>query len=103
MTDAGCVENIESLLKLPEVLEAVGGVLLNQDFDSENFRFTSVQTDSRNVVENTLFVPLIGENQDGHSYIPQALEKGASAVFISKKTSKNLWDDLRNQAADTKM
>ena len=102
MTDAGCVENIESLLNLPEVLEAVGGVLLNQDFDSEGFCFTSVQTDSRNVAEKTLFVPLIGENQDGHSYIPQALEKGASAVFISKKTSKNLLDGIKNLAADNK-
>ena len=102
MTDAKSVENIESLLKLPEILEAVGGVLLNGDFPSENFCFMNVQTDSRNVVEKSLFVPLIGENQDGHSYIPQALEKKASAVFVSKKTSKNLLDDLKKQAADNK-
>ena len=102
MTDAVCVENIESLLTLPEVLEAVGGVLMNQNFDSKDFCFTNVQTDSRNVVEKTLFVPLIGENQDGHSYIPQALEKKASAVFVSKKTSKNLLDGLKKQAADNK-
>ncbi len=102
MTDAKSVENIESLLKLPEILEVVGGVLLNGDFPSENFCFTNVQTDSRNVVEKSLFVPLIGENQDGHSYIPQALEKKASAVFVSKKTSKNLLDDLKKQAADNK-
>jgi len=102
MTDAKSVENIESLLKLSETLEAVGGVLLNQDFDSESFCFTGVQTDSRLVAEKSLFVPLIGEFQDGHSYIPQALEKGASAVFISKKTSKNLLDDLKKEAADNK-
>ena len=102
MADARSAENIESLLKLPEILEAVGGVLLNGDFPSENFCFMNVQTDSRNVVEKSLFVPLIGENQDGHSYIPQALEKGASAVFVSKKTSKNLLDDLKKQAADNK-
>ena len=102
MTDAKSVENIESLLKLSETLEAVGGVLLNGDFPSENFCFTSVQTDSRLVAEKSLFVPLIGEFQDGHSYIPSALEKGASAVFVSKKTSKNLLDGLKRQAADNK-
>ncbi|WP_294427912.1 UDP-N-acetylmuramoyl-tripeptide--D-alanyl-D-alanine ligase [uncultured Treponema sp.] len=102
MTDAKSVENIESLLKLSETLEAVGGVLLNGDFPSENFCFTSVQTDSRLVVEKSLFVPLIGENQDGHLYVPQALEKGASAVFVSKKTSKNLLEDLKKQAENNK-
>lgn len=102
MTDAKSVENIESLLKLSETLEAVGGVLLNGEFPSENFCFTSVQTDSRLVAEKSLFVPLIGEFQDGHIYIPSALEKGASAVFISKKTSKNLLDDLKNQAVHNK-
>ncbi len=102
MTDAKSVENIESLLKLSETLEAVGGVLLNQDFDSENFCFTSVQTDSRLVVEKSLFVPLIGEFQDGHIYIPSALEKGASAVFISKKTSKNLLEGFKKEAENNK-
>ncbi|MBQ4379024.1 MAG: UDP-N-acetylmuramoyl-tripeptide--D-alanyl-D-alanine ligase [Treponema sp.] len=102
MTDAKSVENIESLLKLPETLEAVGGVLLNGDFPSENFCFTSVATDSRGVRKNTLFVPLIGEFQDGHSYVPQALSNGASAVFISKKTSKNLLEGFKKEAENNK-
>jgi len=102
MTDAKSVENIESLLKLSEALEAVGGVLLNSDFPCENFCFTSVQTDSRLVVEKSLFVPLIGENQDGHLYVKSALSKGASAVFISKKTSKNLLDDFKKEAENNK-
>ncbi|WP_407428206.1 UDP-N-acetylmuramoyl-tripeptide--D-alanyl-D-alanine ligase [Treponema sp.] len=102
MTDAGSVENIESLLKLSETLEAVGGVLLNQNFGEEDFCFTSVVTDSRQVVEKSLFVPLIGENQDGHLYVSKALEKGASAVFISKKISKNLLEDFKKEASDNK-
>ncbi len=102
MTDAKSVENIESLLKLSETLEAVGGVLLNGDFPSENFCFTSVQTDSRLVAEKSLFVPLIGEFQDGHSYVPQALSNGASAVFISKKTSKNLLEGFKKEAENNK-
>ncbi|MBP5158269.1 MAG: UDP-N-acetylmuramoyl-tripeptide--D-alanyl-D-alanine ligase, partial [Treponema sp.] len=44
-----------------------------------------VATDSRKVVSGSLFVPLVGEKQDGHSYIPQAIEKGASAVFVDRR------------------
>ena len=69
----------ESLLSLEDVLESTGGVHV---LGTGTFSFDSVQTDSRNVVNGTLFVPLIGEVQDGHAYIPQALEKGASVVFI---------------------
>ena len=102
MADTESAENIGSLLGLSETLEAVGGILLNGDFPEENFCFTGVQTDSRNVVEKTLFVPLIGESQDGHSYIPKALENGASAVFISKMTSRDILEDLERAASGDK-
>ena len=72
----------DSLLSLEEILEAVNGVHV---LGNSPLCIKSVQTDSRLVEENTLFVPLIGEKQDGHSYIPQAIEKGASAVFIRMK------------------
>lgn len=70
----------KSLLNLEQVLEATGGVHVLGEGD---FCFTDVQTDSRNVKEGTLFVPLLGEKQDGHEYIPQAIEKGAGSVFIA--------------------
>ncbi len=73
---------IESLLSVGELLEATDGELLNNS--AAGAIFTSVQTDSRNVEKNTLFVPLIGENQDGHKYIPQGIEKGASIVFAAR-------------------
>jgi UDP-N-acetylmuramoyl-L-alanyl-D-glutamate--2,6-diaminopimelate ligase len=37
--------------------------------------------DSRNVQPGNLFFALVGENQDGHRYITQALEKGAVGVI----------------------
>jgi UDP-N-acetylmuramoyl-tripeptide--D-alanyl-D-alanine ligase len=43
----------------------------------------SVIIDSRIVEKGSLFVPLKGEKTDGHLYLPQALEKGASAVLVS--------------------
>src|SRR5574344_1000071 len=84
-----------SLLSCEEVISAVDGTLVCGSPSS--FCFTNVATDSRQVVQKTLFIPLIGENQDGHAYIPQALEKGASAVFICKKNyaaDKDSFDSL---------
>ncbi len=94
MADTESLENISSLLNLSDTLKAVGGVLLF-DFDEKNFCFTSVATDSRKVTEKTLFVPLIGEFQDGHAYVPQAVGAGASAVFISKHADVKIFAELK--------
>ncbi len=72
-----------SLLTFEELLKSVYGKYIGFAREKSMFAFTSVATDSRMVVPGSLFVPLIGENQDGHKYIPQALEKGASVVFIT--------------------
>lgn len=101
MADTESLENISSLLNLSETLEAVGGVLLC-DFAEKNFCFTSVATDSRKVTEKTLFVPLIGEFQDGHSYVPQAVGAGASAVFISKYADVKILAELKTFAQNHK-
>lgn len=101
MADTESLENISSLLNLSETLKAVGGVLLC-DFAEDNFCFTSVATDSRKVTEKTLFVPLIGEFQDGHSYVPQAVGAGASAVFISKYANVKILAELKTFAQNHK-
>ncbi|MGS4345560.1 UDP-N-acetylmuramoyl-L-alanyl-D-glutamate--2,6-diaminopimelate ligase [Myroides odoratus] len=36
--------------------------------------------DSRQVALNTLFIAIVGEVMDGHAYIEQAIEKGATAI-----------------------
>lgn len=71
----------ESLLTLDELLSGVNGTVYG---NTQNVVFTNVATDSRNVCKNTLFVPLRGEFQNGHKYIPQAVEKGASVVFVNE-------------------
>lgn len=88
-------QNIEnSLLPLETLLDAVDGVVIGEHRPS-SFSFTSVATDSRNVIPGTLFVPLIGEFQDGHKYIPQSIEKGASAVFVSYTSYENNIEDYK--------
>lgn len=73
--------NETSLMTLSELLDATGGTLVGKP---ESFSFNAVCTDSRNVKPNTLFVPLVGEFQDGHKYVPQAVASGASVVLINK-------------------
>ncbi|MEN1966972.1 UDP-N-acetylmuramoyl-tripeptide--D-alanyl-D-alanine ligase [Lentibacillus sp. N15] len=45
----------------------------------------SVITDSRQAMDNALFVPLIGETFDGHNYVKQAFENGAVAAIWDKQ------------------
>lgn len=76
---------MKSLLSFDELIKGVkGNILSNKCGDTKSCCFTTVQTDSRNVVPGTMFVPLIGEFQNGHKYIPSAIEKGASVILIEK-------------------
>ena len=74
----------ETLLDLKTLVSACNGTVIG---NASECCFTSVVTDSRNVVKNSLFVPLVGEFQNGHKYIPQALENGASVIFINRNES----------------
>ncbi|MDQ0350522.1 UDP-N-acetylmuramoyl-tripeptide--D-alanyl-D-alanine ligase [Alkalibacillus filiformis] len=53
---------------------------INQQLDIE-----TIYTDSREVVTNGLFVPLIGERFNGHDFLLQAIDKGAVASLWSKR------------------
>lgn len=69
-------------ITVKEVLEATGGVLLSGD---ENVQIKDVCTNSRVIKEGDLFVPLKGNNVDGHRFIESAMEVGA-ATFTSQHT-----------------
>lgn len=49
----------------------------------------SVNTDSRVEKLNSLFIPLVGDNFDGHEYLDQAINNGAIAVIWDKKKPLN--------------
>lgn len=72
-----------SLLSLNELLAATGGALV-MGCPEDEFCFTSVATDSRSAVAGGMFIPLVGEFQDGHGYVPAALEKGAIVVLVNR-------------------
>ncbi|KGX93264.1 UDP-N-acetylmuramoylalanyl-D-glutamate--2,6-diaminopimelate ligase [Pontibacillus halophilus JSM 076056 = DSM 19796] len=48
-------------------------------------RIEAVFTDSRKQVANGLFIPLEGENFDGHTFIDSAIDQGAVATFWNRE------------------
>jgi UDP-N-acetylmuramoyl-tripeptide--D-alanyl-D-alanine ligase len=49
--------------------------------DLHHCTLVGVSTDTRTLLANNLFVPLIGEHFDGHDYVQRALESGAGAAL----------------------
>ncbi|MBP5519526.1 MAG: UDP-N-acetylmuramoyl-tripeptide--D-alanyl-D-alanine ligase [Treponema sp.] len=72
---------METLLTKQELLNATSGIQIG----NAECCFFDVQTDSRNVTEALpcMFVPLIGEFQNGHKYIPDVLAKKASVILLN--------------------
>src|SRR5699024_11948877 len=55
------------------------------ELESHDIEIKTENTDSRNLLTNSLFVPLEGENFNGHDYVTQAIENGAIAVIWNKE------------------
>lgn len=64
-----------------ELVRAVDGQLLWGD---PFITFKGVTTDSRKVAKDNLFIPLVGEKFDGHDYIDQCFNSGASVCLTQK-------------------
>ena len=78
-------------LLVKEISEACGGVLIRGD---EECFIDNVCTDSRNVNETSLFVPIIGEVHDAHKFIPQVVESGCRTLIVSDTESVKGIDDI---------
>ncbi len=46
-----------------------------------NINISGVSTDTRTITSGSLFVPLVGENFDGHKFLEKAIENGAVATL----------------------
>ncbi len=52
-----------------------------------DIQVSGIVLDSRQVQPGNLFVALIGENVDGHRFIPQAIQRGAAAIVGTRSMS----------------
>lgn len=83
------------LLTFQELTESVGGSILYNGSSAAGI--FGVATDSRSVQAGFLFVPLMGEFQDGHDYINSAVTSGAVCAFVDEahgKTNEALYREL---------
>ena len=76
----------KSLMTAEELSAATGGrILLPRGIDvSPAAAFSAVTIDSRDVVPGALFVALFGSERDGHDFLPQAFESGATVALVSE-------------------
>lgn len=69
------------MMMLSDIAKAVSGKLLGADV-----LVTSVDTDSRRIQSQQLFVAIKGERFDGNQFAQEALKLGAAAVMISDES-----------------
>ena len=70
-----------SLLELNNVL----GDIRNLSEGKRDFsNFKNISIDSRTLLKNDLFIAIKGKNFDGHSFVPEVLNKGVKSVVIKK-------------------
>ena len=73
---------------IEEIIKAVNGVI-NNNIDTKDIFIKNVSTDTRNIKPGDLFIPIVGENFDGHNFINDAFEKGAIACLSQKNIDTN--------------
>lgn len=71
-------------MKLKDVLKDIDLIEYQGDLETE---VTNITSDSRMVEKNGLFVAVIGYVLDGTKFIPNAIEKGASAIMVDETIS----------------
>jgi UDP-N-acetylmuramoyl-tripeptide--D-alanyl-D-alanine ligase len=62
---------------------------LQCDWLGEDKQIKGVSTDTRSIKQGDLFIALIGPNFDGHSFVDDALSKGAVAVLVDHPVSES--------------
>lgn len=87
-------------ITLGQLLEAVHGKLLGT-FADLNAPVAHVDTDSRNIHENALFIPLVGERFDGHAYINMALDGGAAGCLTARERESYREDKFYVKVSNT--
>ena len=92
-------------MELKNILSGLEGLKAKGKLDID---ISNIDSDSRKIKENGLFVAIKGFDVDGHDYIKQAIEKGAIAVIVGPEVDKKLLKEISSQvtivlAPDTRL
>ena len=69
-------------MKLSNICEEIEYTLLQGSLETE---VRDVIYDSRKIAPETMFVCMVGAVTDGHKYIPDAIDKGASVIVLERE------------------
>lgn len=64
--------------------------VFNQSFQGADHMIKRISTDTRSIQPGDVFVALVGENFDGHDFIPQAIAAGAIALVLSREIQASI-------------
>ena len=76
---SGCMKHFT----LEEIARACGGKYVGNE-DMKNTPITSVERDSREIKEGSLFLAIKGERVDGHDYIEKCYKSGAVCAICER-------------------
>ena len=71
-------------MNLKEILVGIDGIKAKGTIDLD---ITNVDSDSRNIKENGMFIAIHGFETDGNSYIPDAISNGAVVIMVDEATN----------------
>lgn len=75
-------------LSLPDLVQATGGKLTG--LATHGLTIERISTDSRSLVGGSVFWALRGENHDGHNFISQARQRGASLCVVNASVAHTI-------------
>jgi UDP-N-acetylmuramoyl-tripeptide--D-alanyl-D-alanine ligase len=96
-----------SKITLKEILNWTNSTIYGQKDKKtmKNFNLFSISTDTRTIENGDFFIPVVGENYDGHDFIGDAINKGSIGfIFESRfdsridgwrdKAKPDIWDNM---------
>ncbi|CAD2072132.1 UDP-N-acetylmuramoyl-tripeptide--D-alanyl-D-alanine ligase [Phocicoccus pinnipedialis] len=72
-------------ITIEKLSEFTNGTMNCKATEIKDVSIKGVSIDTRTIEENNLFIPFVGENVDGHKFIEQALESGATIALSEKE------------------
>jgi len=87
----------DALWTAQEAAKATGGTT------SGNWSASGVSIDSRTCAVGDLFIALVGDTNDGHSYVADALSRGAAAAMVLKTYHGEVQNECRLLRVDDTM
>ena len=67
-------------INILDIAKATGGVLIGDS----NAYVKGVSIDSRKIDANNLYIPIVGEKNDGHDFIGDVVKKNVSCFLVQK-------------------